>query len=70
MDFDESEIWPAKYLNQVKMLSENSFKHTTDKLKLYADISGLKVNFDKTKAVLFGLRKYCRVKYSSKYRIV
>ena len=70
MDFDESEIWPAKYRNQVKVLSENSFKHTTDMLKLYADISGLKVNFGKTKAVLLGSRKYCRVKYSSKYRIV
>ena len=70
MDFDESEIWPAKYRNQEKVLSENSFKHTKDKLKLYADISGLKVHFDKTKAVLFGSLKYCRVKYSSKNRIV
>ena len=41
MDFEETEIWPAKFRSQ--------------KIMLYADISDLKVNFDKTKAVLFGL---------------
>ena len=49
---------------------ENSVKRTIDTVKLYADISGLKANFDKTKAACFGSLKYCHVKYPSEYRIV
>ena len=40
--------------------SEDSFKRTVDTLKLYADIPGLRINFDKTKAVWFGPLRYCR----------
>ena len=41
--------------------SEDSFKHTINTLKLFADISdisGLKIFFDKTNAVWFGSLKF------------
>ena len=50
--------------------SEDTFKHTINTLELFADISGLKIDFDKTNAVLFGSLKYCCRKYSRKYRTV
>ena len=46
-------------------VSEDSFKHTINTVKLYADISGLKINFDKTNVIWFDCLKYCRRKYSS-----